>query len=196
MAGVRIRFKQDSDVVVELDAALASTRPLITVYFLARRDDLALLQPALLEDLDHSPGNRVNDLAVESDAIWGHASEVKAAARLYRANCPNPEGRSYVKNTSENQRCSGGLPIKDEENQLDPRSLRRPACVDRGSPGRRGGTIGSQRSSSPRGGAPEWQSKYQRSATFSTRSSDETGSACGACFIPRSTGLRQWRSTC
>ncbi len=41
LAGVRIRFKQDSDVVVELDAALAASRSLITVYFLARGDDLA-----------------------------------------------------------------------------------------------------------------------------------------------------------
>jgi hypothetical protein len=41
LAGVRIRFKQDSAVVVELAAALAASRSLITVYFLARNDDLA-----------------------------------------------------------------------------------------------------------------------------------------------------------
>jgi hypothetical protein len=40
LAGVRIRFKQDSAVVVELAAALAAARSLITVYFLARSDDL------------------------------------------------------------------------------------------------------------------------------------------------------------
>lgn len=41
LAGVRIRFKQDSAVVVELAAALAASRSIITVYFLARGDDLA-----------------------------------------------------------------------------------------------------------------------------------------------------------
>lgn len=40
LAGARIRFKQGSDVVVELDGALAATRSLITVYFLARRSDV------------------------------------------------------------------------------------------------------------------------------------------------------------
>jgi hypothetical protein len=41
LAGVRIRFEQDSTVVVELAAALAAARSIITVYFLARGDDLA-----------------------------------------------------------------------------------------------------------------------------------------------------------
>jgi len=41
LAAVRIRFKQDSAVVVELAAALAAARSVITVYFLARNDDLA-----------------------------------------------------------------------------------------------------------------------------------------------------------
>jgi len=41
LAGVRIRFEQDSDVVVGLDGALASTRSLITAYFLARGSDVA-----------------------------------------------------------------------------------------------------------------------------------------------------------
>jgi hypothetical protein len=41
LAAVRIRFDQGSDVVVELDAALAAARSVITVYFLARSDDLA-----------------------------------------------------------------------------------------------------------------------------------------------------------
>lgn len=41
LAGVRIRFKQDSAVVIELAAALACSRSVTTVYFLARGDDLA-----------------------------------------------------------------------------------------------------------------------------------------------------------
>lgn len=40
LAGVRIRFKQEAVVVTELAGALAATRSLISIYFLARRSDV------------------------------------------------------------------------------------------------------------------------------------------------------------
>jgi hypothetical protein len=45
-----------------------------------------------------------------------HALSVKREGPVYRLSLLSrsspPGGRSYVKNTSENQRCSGDLPIK------------------------------------------------------------------------------------
>jgi hypothetical protein len=41
LAGVRIRFKQDSDVVLGLDGALAATQSLMDFYFRARESNIA-----------------------------------------------------------------------------------------------------------------------------------------------------------